>query len=231
MLHPTGGDVIRFAAHVYKVRKQMNAAMKQSRQAAQDLAVDLFCSPPEAARRWPDLARLQADSQRFFGWNAAQWQSQQPSVNELLESAVHGQMLHDGLRVHTYFWKATGAQKRGRILLCHGWEGYALNFALLIQMARSAGYEVHAFDHLAHGRSEGAHSGLPIALSTLLAMAKQVSQTAGPLDLRRGALAGRRGRVLGGGAWRNQAAQARSDCAFLRYAQIVRPMGESASAV
>ena len=183
MLNPTGGDVIRFAAQVYKVRKQMNAAMKQGQQSAQDLAVKLFCAPPDAARSLPDLARLKADSQRFFGWKVAQWQGQEPFVKELLESAEHGDLMHDGLRVHTYFWKATSTPKRGRILLCHGWEGYALNFALLIQHARAAGFEVHAFDHLAHGRSQGTQSGLPIALSTLLAVSKHVSQTAGPLDL------------------------------------------------
>jgi alpha-beta hydrolase superfamily lysophospholipase len=112
-----------------------------------------------------------------------QWQSQELSVKDLLASAAHGQLMHNGLRVHTYFWKANPAQKRGQILLCHGWEGYALNFALLIQTARKAGYDVHAFDHLAHGRSDGTQSGLPIALSTLLAVAKHVSQAAGPLDL------------------------------------------------
>jgi pimeloyl-ACP methyl ester carboxylesterase len=60
-------------------------------------------------------------------------------------------------------------------------------------MALLAGYEVHAFDHLAHGRSQGNLSGLPIALETLLTMAAHVQKTTGPIDLLVG-------HSLGGGA-------------------------------
>jgi pimeloyl-ACP methyl ester carboxylesterase len=182
MLNPTGGDMLRFAAQVLKVRKQLNNAMKVDKKQAQALAVELFCSPPVSARTLPDVARLKADSMRFFGWKAAQWKAHEAQLNDLVNTAEHSTLLHDGLKVHCYQWKPEG-KPRGRLLLCHGWEGYALNFALLIQMARQAGYEVHAFDHLAHGRSEGTQSGLPIALATLLTVAAHVQKTAGSIDV------------------------------------------------
>jgi alpha-beta hydrolase superfamily lysophospholipase len=193
MLNPTSGDVLRFAAQVLKVRKQMNAAVKKDPQQAQTLAAQLFCTPPESAKRLPDLARLKADSMRFFGWRAAQWREHEAPLQELLDAAQHSTVVHEGQRVHCYQWQPSRGTPIGRILLCHGWEGYALNFALLIQQARQAGYEVHAFDHLAHGRSEGALSGLPIALETLLTVAAHVQKTAGKIDLLVG-------HSLGGGA-------------------------------
>jgi pimeloyl-ACP methyl ester carboxylesterase len=182
MLNPTGGDMLRFAAQVLKVRKQLNSAMKVDKKQAQDLAVELFCSPPESARTLPDLARLKADSMRFFGWKSAQWKLHEAQLNDMVNAAEHSTLMHDGLKVQCYRWKPEG-KMRGRMLLCHGWEGYALNFALLIQKARQVGYKVHAFDHLAHGRSEGHLSGLPIALETLLTVAKHVEKTVGPIDV------------------------------------------------
>ncbi|MBS7807386.1 alpha/beta fold hydrolase [Variovorax sp. PCZ-1] len=182
MLNPTGGDVLRFAANVMKVRKLLNGAMKRDPIEAQRLAVEQFCTLPESARRTPDLARLRDDSQRFFGWKAAQWKAHEQPLREMMDAAQLSTITHDGLRLQCYTWKPE-SKPRGRILLCHGWEGYALNFALLIQKALAAGFEVHAFDHLAHGRSEGKLGGLPIALGTLLAVAKYVEKTAGAIDV------------------------------------------------
>jgi pimeloyl-ACP methyl ester carboxylesterase len=166
MLNPTGGDMLRFAATVVKVRSALNRAMKTDPAIAQTLAVETFCAPPSAARRTPDIERLRDDARRFFGWKNEQW------------------------KVHGYWWaanvnldKALRGKPRGRMLLCHGWEGYALNFALLIQKAVDMGYEVHAFDHLAHGRSEGTQSGLPIALETLLTVAEYVKRNYGNVDV------------------------------------------------
>jgi pimeloyl-ACP methyl ester carboxylesterase len=193
MLNPTGSDMLRFAAQVLKVRKQLNGAMKVDKKQAQALAVELFCSPPESARTLPDAARLKADSLRFFGWKSAQWKAHEESLNDVVNSARHSTLVHDGLKVHCYQWQPTNGEPVGRMLLCHGWEGYALNFALLIQKARQAGYEVHAFDHLAHGRSQGTLSGLPVALETLLTVAAYVQKTSGHIDLLVG-------HSLGGGA-------------------------------
>jgi pimeloyl-ACP methyl ester carboxylesterase len=182
MLNPTGGDMLRFAAQVVRVRKQLNSALKLDQTKAQALAVELFCSPPEGARLLPDLARLKADSTRFFGWKLEQWKAHEAQLNSVVNSAKHSTLLHDGLNIHCYYWPSEG-KPRGRMLLCHGWEGYALNFALLIQTAIKAGYQVYAFDHLAHGRSQGYLSGLPIALETLLTVSAHVEKTAGSIDI------------------------------------------------
>ncbi len=183
MLSPSGADVLRFATTVIKVRQTVHRAAKQSPQAMQAAAVQAFCSPPVSARRTPDLARLRDDTRRYFGWSSAQWRAHEAPLRQLLDSAHRSRLAHDGLQVQCYSWQPThaGVATRGRLLLCHGWEGYALNFALLIEQALQAGYEVHAFDHLAHGASQGTLSGLPIALDTLLAVARHVQATAGPI--------------------------------------------------
>jgi pimeloyl-ACP methyl ester carboxylesterase len=188
MLNPTGRDVLRFAAQVVRVRSSLLRAMKTDPQQAQDMAVQYFCSPPASARRSPDANRLRDDTQRFFGWSAAQWAAFEAPVKALLSGVEAASVTHDGLKVQCYRWRpasAAGKQKKplGRLLFCHGWEGYAYNFALLISKALNAGYEVHAFDHLAHGASEGELSGLPMALDTLLTVAAHVNQTAGPVDV------------------------------------------------
>jgi pimeloyl-ACP methyl ester carboxylesterase len=147
--------------------------------------VEAFCTPPAAARQAPNLDRLRADTRRFFGWSATQWKAFEAPVQTLINSVKTSAVIHDGLKVQCYCWSPNLARRkpRGRMLLCHGWEGYAYNFAMLISQAVEAGYEVHAFDHLAHGASEGTLSGLPIALETLLSVAEHVTTTAGPIDV------------------------------------------------
>jgi pimeloyl-ACP methyl ester carboxylesterase len=188
MLSPTAGDMLRFAATVVKVRNELNRAMKDNPAKAQARAVEIFCAPPVAARRPPTIDRLKDDTQRFFGWKPAQWVAFEAPVKALLANAVRTQVLHEGLKVQCYQWLPTTAQAKprkpvGRMLLCHGWEGYGLNFALLISKALAAGYEVHTFDHLAHASSEGTQSGLPKVLDTLLTVATQVTQQHGAIDV------------------------------------------------
>jgi pimeloyl-ACP methyl ester carboxylesterase len=101
---------------------------------------------------------------------------------------VRTHVLHEGLKVQCYHWLPTTEQGKprkpvGRMLLCHGWEGYGLNFALLISKAQAAGYEVHTFDHLAHADSQGTQSGLPKVLDTLLTIAAHITQQHGAVDV------------------------------------------------
>jgi pimeloyl-ACP methyl ester carboxylesterase len=188
MLNPTGGDMFRFAATALKVRTQLSRAMKNDPAKAQALAVELFCTPPASAHRTPNLARLRDDTKRFFDWSAAQWNTFEAPAQMLLNNARTYTLVHAGLKVQCYQWQPVNAlgkprKAKGRMLLCHGWEGYAYNFALLISQALEAGYEVHAFDHLAHGASEGTLSGLPTVLDTLLTVAQHVTIVAGPIDV------------------------------------------------
>ncbi len=190
MLNPSTGDVLRFAGTVLKVRTELNRLMKTDPQAAQTRAAEIFCAPPVAARRKPDVQRLRDDAQRFFGWSKAQWAKFEAPAKELLTTAQLSTITHEGHAVQCYHWPAAlGAGQKGagqksvrRVLLCHGWEGYGYNFALLITHLRDAGWEVHTFDHLAHGASGGTLSGLPRVLQTLQAVAAQVHSKFGEID-------------------------------------------------
>jgi pimeloyl-ACP methyl ester carboxylesterase len=188
MLNPTAGDVFRFASTVIKVRSELTTAMKENPARAQARAVELFCTPPAAARRTPDIDRLRDDAQRYFGWKAAQWKMFEGPAKALLASAQMSTVRHAQQKVQCYTWYPTDKHRalrppKGRILLCHGWEGYAMNFSLLVSKALDAGFEVHAFDHLAHGHSEGTLSGLPTVLDTLLTVAAHVQKTYGAIDV------------------------------------------------
>lgn len=55
---------------------------------------------------------------------------------------------HD-FAIRTYHWKGAGA----RVMLVHGWEGQAGNFADMILALQKAGYDVVAFDGPSHGHS------------------------------------------------------------------------------
>ncbi len=185
MLNPSAGDMLRFAGTVLKVRNELNRLMKTDPHAAQARAAELFCAPPEAAKRKPDVQRLRDDAKRYFGWSKAEWAQFEAPAQELQDSTQLGTITHEGHAVQCYHWPSaprSGQKNAGRILLCHGWEGYGYNFALLITHLRQAGWEVHTFDHLAHGASGGNLSGLPRVLGTLQAVAAQVQRTHGEID-------------------------------------------------
>jgi pimeloyl-ACP methyl ester carboxylesterase len=199
MLNPSAVDVARFAASTLQFRLAFAAqrrtlpwasaaAKEKNRAAAATMLALRFCTPPESARRAPDLARLRHDTGKFFGWRSSEWREHEASIAAVIDNAATDDKTLLGERVRTYVWAPIG-RKCGTMLLCHGWEGYALNFAMLITLARNAGFEVHAFDHLAHGASGGVKGGLPIALNTLRAIADSL----GPIDVLVG-------HSLGGGA-------------------------------
>lgn len=121
MLNPTGGDLLRFAANAIKVRSQLNRAMKESPAKARALAVATFCTPPASARRTPDLARLRADTRRFFGWTASQWSAFEAPLQALIRNAKTSTVMHTGLKVQCYCWSPAHApaRPRDRMLLCH----------------------------------------------------------------------------------------------------------------
>lgn len=176
LLNPTAMDVVRFASQTLAFKFKVQKLHKANPEEAFELAADRFLSPPASARRAPTIERLRDDSKRYFGWSSKEWKVLEPGLEQLLGEMKTSQITHREEKVTCYHWQHTGKTSRGRMLLCHGWEGYALNFAALISEARKAGWEVIAFDHLAHANSGGKHSGLPIALSTLLAVSEQVGK-------------------------------------------------------
>jgi pimeloyl-ACP methyl ester carboxylesterase len=179
LLNPTPMDLIRFAAQTLSFRHKVQKIHKQNPEKAYELVAERFCAPPEAARRNPDVERLRDDCKRYFGWSNKEWKAIEPSLNQLLAQAKQTEIKHLDETVKCYEWKSVAKKSRGRILMCHGWEGYAFNFLALIAAATNAGWDVISFDHLAHGSSGGTKSGLPIALSTLLAVAEHI----GPVDI------------------------------------------------
>jgi pimeloyl-ACP methyl ester carboxylesterase len=176
LLNPTALDIVRFATQTLRFRQKLTSLYSKDPDAAFELAADQFLSPPQAARRKPDIERLREDSKRFFNWSGKEWKQLLPTLQTLIGDMKGFTVDHRNEKVQCYQWKPIGKKTSGRMLLCHGWEGYALNFAALITQARAEGWEVIAFDHLAHGNSGGKHSGTPIALSTLLAVADHVGK-------------------------------------------------------
>jgi alpha-beta hydrolase superfamily lysophospholipase len=156
-------------------RLQVTPALLFDANKAQQLLVQQFSSP--SPQRAVTLSQLERDSKLYLRFTEQQWNECKADARTLLDSAQREDVVHDGEPIATYCWSPDGPT-RGRLLLCHGWEGYALNFALLISMALKQGFEVHAFDHAAHGASGGTKSGLPKALSGLRVVAARI----GPVD-------------------------------------------------
>jgi pimeloyl-ACP methyl ester carboxylesterase len=183
---PLAQTAIQASLRALRFRAEFHRVVRRDPTVARQMLVDQFSSP--SSQRAPTLQRFEQDAKVFLGWSHAEWLARLPAVQTLFSTMTTARIQHRTEHLCAYAWKPTG-RARGRILLCHGWEGYALNFALLIAKALEAGFEVHAFDHLAHGASSGRKSGLPIAVDGLRVVASHL----GPVD----AVVGH---SLGGGA-------------------------------
>ena len=88
--------------------------------------------------------------------------SQKPRRPEELAVLLNARPLclrFDGLDLAGYEWRPRyGASDGAPILLMHGWEGRASQFAQLIESLLRRGHRVIAFDAPAHGDSPGAQS-------------------------------------------------------------------------
>ncbi len=67
-------------------------------------------------------------------------------------------LLHRGRRIATWSW---GVPDRPAVLLVHGWGGNAAQMQAFVPALLAEGLRVVAFDHPAHGLSEGTLTGLP----------------------------------------------------------------------
>ncbi|NCT82111.1 MAG: alpha/beta hydrolase [Comamonadaceae bacterium] len=67
----------------------------------------------------------------------------------------------DGLRLHLHHWPAPAAA-RGRLLLVHGLGEHGGRYAHVAAALNAAGWDVHAWDHRGHGRSEGRRGDIPV---------------------------------------------------------------------
>ena len=65
---------------------------------------------------------------------------------------------HRGRRIATWSW---GSPDRPAVLLVHGWGGNTVQMYAVVRALLAEGLRVVAFDHPAHGLSEGSLTGLP----------------------------------------------------------------------
>ena len=75
---------------------------------------------------------------------------------EILNTASKKDITFKGFNIKTYQWKGS----KENILLIHGWEGQAGNFADLILKLRKADYNIFAFDGPSHGFSSKGKTSL-----------------------------------------------------------------------
>jgi pimeloyl-ACP methyl ester carboxylesterase len=166
------------------------------------LVAQRFMTPSRRAQRLTAPA-LMADLKRF----APDWQKRldtggdlERRVTELFASTQTSELElashHGAQQVQLYRWSPRRSPKgRARhALLSHGWESYALSYALMIERLLDLGYTVHAMDHAAHGHSGGEHSGLPRFAEVLRDVAAHLQAQGVAIDLGVG-------HSLGGGAW------------------------------
>jgi alpha-beta hydrolase superfamily lysophospholipase len=173
LLNPSLGDAGRFAKELLAFRL---AYARASQSRATEMAVARFCTPT-GRRDYPDLQGLQKDAWRFARTRLEDLPSLDISrIGDVLQTAQRAHISAGHEKIATYHWPALSSplkRKNGpapRALLVHGWEGYALNFALQIRQLLDAGYEVFSFDHIAHGCSSGEFSGLPAFVQGLAAV-------------------------------------------------------------
>ncbi|MFM1808155.1 MAG: hypothetical protein RLZZ242_880 [Bacteroidota bacterium] len=75
----------------------------------------------------------------------------------LLEQAKSETLAVSGMQIQAYHWPG----KKARVLLLHGWESNTNRWRNLIEVLRSAEYELFAIDAPAHGHSTGTYHLLP----------------------------------------------------------------------
>lgn len=83
--------------------------------------------------------------------------------------AARDQLLVNGKRVTTYRW-GTGNQT---VLLVHGWQGRASQFAPIVRELVSEGFQVVAFDAPAHGASAGRKTDIRDWLDAIAQLQRQ----------------------------------------------------------
>ncbi|KAK6021815.1 hypothetical protein OSTOST_12506 [Ostertagia ostertagi] len=199
LLKPSLPGAARALADMARFRLQV-ALTPSARQPA--LLAQRFMTPTRRDKP-VSASAVMADLQRF----APDWasrlavQGDLPSRVESLFERMHTETLatpaRDGAeRLQLYRWtpprgKATPAR---HALLSHGWESYALSYALVIERLLALGYTVHAMDHAAHGASEGRVSGLPRFAEAVRDVTQHLAGQGIGIELGVG-------HSLGGGAW------------------------------
>jgi pimeloyl-ACP methyl ester carboxylesterase len=95
-----------------------------------------------------------------------------------LATAVAERVSFDGGEVQTYRFVSEAADRRGTVLLIHGWTGRAAFMLGFVEPLLKSGFDVLAVDLPAHGRSAGRELHVPLAVRAL----RSVCQKAGPIE-------------------------------------------------
>jgi pimeloyl-ACP methyl ester carboxylesterase len=198
LLNPSLPGAARALADIARFRLRVAATPAQRTPA---LIAQRFMSP--SRRTAPGAVdTVMADLQRF----APDWKNQLGNESHLrrrmtqLIRSMRSQTLQLGAqRVVLYQWQPRQSEPHQpgharHVLLSHGWESYALSYALVIERLLSLGYTVHAMDHVAHGASEGQFSGLPRFAEVLRDVSEHLAAQGITIDLGIG-------HSLGAGAW------------------------------
>jgi pimeloyl-ACP methyl ester carboxylesterase len=202
LLNPSLPSAARAIAGMARFRLKV-ATTSRAKQPA--LVAERFMTPSRRDNR-VTVPALMADLRRFapdFEHELGAQADLEPRMAELLASAKRSTLAlrakHGDERIVLYRWEPTNEStkkpaKPRHALLCHGWESYALSYALIIERLRELGYTVHAFDHAAHGDSSGTYSGLPRFAEVLRDVVALLEADGIEIDLGLG-------HSLGAGAW------------------------------
>ncbi len=95
-----------------------------------------------------------------------------------LAQAEHASLRVRGYRIATYQFGHSATQRRGTVLLVHGWTSAAAFMTAPVEQLRALGYDVIAFDMPAHGKSSGRQAQLMDCAFALAAVATRH----GPID-------------------------------------------------
>ena len=105
-----------------------------------------------------------------------------PSRSKLVAPAdmpvprIHEAVLPSGA-LTLYEWGDPKAQRT--VLLMHGWNGWALQFAAFIQPLLEQGFAIVAMDFTGHGRSAGRRSSLPGFIDTTVELLEELPNLTG----------------------------------------------------
>lgn len=199
LLKPSLPGAARAVASIARFRVQVALTPAASQPA---LLAQRFMTPTRRENQ-VSVPGLMADLERF----APDWASHLAGQGDLqqrmtsLFDRMHTEHLstpaRDGEeRIQLYRWTPRKSKARpGRhALLSHGWESYALSYALVIERLLALGYTVHAMDHAAHGESEGTVAGLPRFAEVVRDVSQHLAGQGIRIDLGVG-------HSLGAGAW------------------------------
>ena len=129
----------------------------------------------------PDLT-AGAIARRFFttarpGLDRQQFRGTRPHIS-VVDVA-------DG-KVTTYRW---GDAKAPAVLLAHGWNGWAQQMEAFVAPLTERGFAVLAFDHVAHGRSDGSMTSLPAMIRSTETLIAETANLVGGIAHSLGAAA------------------------------------------